>query len=95
MMICESCQKSTTNLTTAVINGVYYRTVCSNCLGHQNDVSSGVASFNRRRDWEDNAAETVQPYTADGPNVEFLRLYPDKAAKTFPASVLADLKRKI
>jgi hypothetical protein len=83
------------NTVTAVIDGVYYKHVCQSCKGNKGDISSGVASFNRRRDWEDNAAETVQPYDASGPNPEFLRLYPDKAAKMFKPDVLEQLKRKI
>lgn len=56
--------------------------------------SSGAASFNRRRGYEDYADETVQPYNAAGPNPEFARLYPEAAAKVFDASTLEKLKSK-
>lgn len=94
-MTCESCLKLTTKTHTAVVNGRYYRYVCADCLGGKDETSGGVASYNRRRDWEDNASNTIQPYTAEGPNLEFLRVYPDKAAKIFKPSELAQLKRKI
>lgn len=95
MKTCESCHKPTDDVHTAVIQGIYYRNLCSGCLGSGPDISSGVASFNRRRDWEDNAAATIQPYDANGPNVEFLRMYPAQAKKMYSPEVLAQLKRKI
>jgi hypothetical protein len=57
--------------------------------------SSGVAQWNRRQDYSDHAADTVQPYTAAGPNVEFLRLYPESAKKQFKPDVIEKLKRQL
>lgn len=93
-MTCESCHQTKPNTTAAVVNGVYYRQVCQRCLGGT-DISSGAASFNRRRDYEDNAQDTIQPYDSVGPNVEFLRLYPDTARKVFKPEVIEQLKKKL
>jgi hypothetical protein len=91
---CMNCLELVYETITAIYNGEYYTSICRGCLG-DNQISSGAASFNRRRDWEDRAADTVQPYTASGPNVEFLRLYPDKARKMFSPKEITELERKI
>lgn len=96
MTECDSCHKERLNITSAVVNGKYYRHICSFCLGDSvDDISGGAASFNRRRDYEDNAGDTIQPYDASGPNKEFLRLYPDAAKKVFSKKQIDELKRKI
>lgn len=80
-----------------MVGGRYYKAICSNCLGlAEDDISSNAAGYDRRRGYEDNAADTIQPYDADGnPNVEFLRLYPKAGAKVFGKQVTERLKRKI
>lgn len=93
-MICDSCGKRKANTITAMVNGVYYPHVCRNCLGGD-DTSSNAAGFDRRRQYEDNAQDTIQPYDAAGPNPEFLRLYPDTAKKVFSPEIIKELKRKI
>lgn len=91
---CQSCGKQKANTRTAVVKGVYYKNVCNACLGSV-DVSSNAAGYERRRGYEDNAQETIQPYDANGPNKEFLRLYPEQAKKVFSPEVIKQLKRKI
>lgn len=83
-------------MSSAVVNGHYYRQICKGCLGKTDDgISGGAASFERRRDFEDAAIDTVQPYDANGANSEFLRLYPDAAKKVFSPDVIDKLKHKI
>lgn len=94
--LCESCKQEKPGTIAAVVNGTYYRHVCSRCLhGDMDKISGGVASFNRRRDYEDNAQDTVQPYDSVGPNPEFLRLYPDAAKKVFSPEIIEQLKKKL
>lgn len=92
---CLNCLNLVPETISAIYNGVYYTAICRNCLG-ETDISSGAASFNRRRDWEDNAVDTIQPYDAGGhANIEFFRNYPAKARKMFSASEIAELEHKI
>lgn len=92
---CESCLKLR-ETSTAVLAGHYYKHVCKACLGGTDDrLSGGSASFERRRGYEDNAQDTIQPYDGDKPNPEFLRLYPEAAAKVFKPEVINNLKRKL
>lgn len=94
--ICGSCGMDKPDTLPAVVNGTYYRHVCSRCLhGEVDKISGGVASFNRRRDYEDNAQDTVQPYDSVGPSVEFYRLYPDAARKVFSPEIIEQLKKKL
>lgn len=97
MNTCESCNKEYIHTTTAYINGKYYKSICGFCLGMGEDsISSGAAGFDRRRNYEDNAQDTIQPYDANGkPRVEFLRLYPEAALKVFGQAKVDELKRKI
>lgn len=80
-----------------MVNGKYYKNICAFCLGNQEDeLSGGSASYERRRGYEDNASDTIQPYDANGkPRIEFARLYPDSALKVYGAEVMEELKRKI
>lgn len=97
-MTCEFCRK-TKECISAVANGDYYATICRDCLSALSggsDVSSGTASFDRRRQYEDNAQDTIQPYDASGkPNKEFFRLYPSAAQKTFTGNELEQVKRQL
>lgn len=96
MSSCQSCQAPNVPLKTAVVDGKYYKDICRPCLGdNTNEVSSNAAGFDRRRQYEDYASDTVQPYDEKGPNAEFLRLYPKAAAKVFQPDVIEELKRKI
>lgn len=95
--LCESCHKSRSQTKTAMVGGKYYKSICDSCLGQaEDDISGNAASYERRRGYEDNAQDTIQPYDANGkPRVEFLRLYPAAALKVYGAAVVAELKRKI
>lgn len=80
-----------------MVGGKYYKSICDNCLdSSDDDLSGNAASYERRRGYEDNAQDTIQPYDANGkPRVEFLRLYPAAALKVFGPKVVEELKRKI
>lgn len=97
LKLCESCGKERLNTKTALVNGKYYKNICAHCLGEfDDDISSGSAGYERRRGYEDNAQDTIQPYDANGkPRVEFARLYPQAALKVFGPEVMQQLKRKI
>jgi hypothetical protein len=94
---CITCNQPTETIS-ALVNGKYYPNICRNCkhdMTADSNPSSGVASFTRRREFEDFADATVQPYTASGPNPEFYRLYPKQSEKIFNASIIEKLKRKM
>jgi hypothetical protein len=95
--ICESCKQERLNIKTAVVNGKYYKAICANCLGDSvDDVSSNAAGYERRRGYEDNAQDTIQPYDPNGkPRSEFFRLYPEAAEKVFSKEELEQVRRKI
>jgi hypothetical protein len=96
--LCESCN-TMKHTRTAMVNGKYYKHICSRCIGESeadDGISSNAAGFDRRRNYEDNAQDTIQPYDANGkPRVEFYRLYPEAAGKVFSQEQINDLKRKI
>lgn len=94
---CEMCHKLKTNTKSAMVQGKYYKSVCLSCLRQvEDDISSNAAGYERRRGYEDNAQDTIQPYDANGkPRVEFYRLYPDAALKVFGPKVVEELKHKI
>lgn len=96
-VICQSCHKPKLHTKTAMVGGKYYKHICESCLGtSDDDLSSGAASYDRRRQYEDYAQDTIQPYDANGkPRVEFYRLYPEAALKVYGPEVVAQLKRKI
>lgn len=89
---CDACHKEKVTVS-AVVNGKYYPHICHACIGGT-DISSGGASFDRRRDYEDNAQDTIQPYDAKGPNPEFARLYPKQAEHVYKPEVLAELRKQ-
>lgn len=97
MSKCSECDAETTK--SAVVNGVYYPAICHSCLISKDtygDLSSGAQSFDRRRQYEDHAQDTVQPYDAGGnPRPEFYRLYPQAAAKTFTKQEIEQVKRQL
>lgn len=99
MIKCDSCGKDRINVKSAIVNGRYYKSICSFCIGDSetdDEISSNAVGYDRRRNYEDNAQDTIQPYDANGkPRVEFLRLYPEAAAKVFSKQQISDLKRKI
>jgi hypothetical protein len=94
--LCESCG-TMKHTKTAMVNGKYYKAICGNCLGSSIDeISSNAAGYERRRNYEDSAQDTIQPYDANGqPRVEFYRLYPQAALKVYGKDVVEELKRKI
>lgn len=94
-MKCDNC--GNTGTVSAVIQNIYHVSICRPCIAEMSTVlfSSGAQSFDRRRQYEDNAQDTVQPYNAAGPNLEFFRLYPDAAKKVFTPAEIEQLKRKL
>jgi hypothetical protein len=82
-----------------MIGGKYYPNICKECVARlegDNSFSSGFQGFDRRRQYEDYAQDTVQPWDANGkPSVEFLRLYPESAAKQYSKEILEELRRKL
>lgn len=94
--ICELCGEGRDTIT-AYVQGIYYKHICDGCVGISDDgISSNAAGYDRRRTYEDNAQDTIQPYDANGkPRVEFLRLYPEAALKVFGKARVNELKRKI
>lgn len=58
-------------------------------------VSSGHAEWERGRDLEDHQFDLAQPYNSDGSiNVDFARVYPDKAKAIFSDDELNKAMRK-
>lgn len=86
MIKCTVCKEQEGNVS-GVIKGQYIDEVCRDCFDRlltDQSVSSGWADYMRSRDFEDNQADLVQPYTKDGTvNSDFVKLYPDKAANMF------------
>lgn len=96
MSKCQKCGKPRLNIKSALLKGKYYSAICASCLTSKHDgISSNAAGYERRRGYEDYAQDTVQPYNANGPNSEFVRLYPRAAAKMFDKQTLDELKRQI
>lgn len=95
MTKCESCKRDVVTRS-AVVGDVYYRAICSGCLGQNHQTfSSNAQGYDRRRQYEDHAQDTLQPYDAKGPSVEFFRQYPEQSKKIFKPEVIEQLKRKI
>lgn len=93
--ICELCLEAR-DTRAAVVAGKYYPSICSSCLNGSNDsYSTGAQSFDRRRQYEDHAQDTIQPYDAKGPNLEFFRQYPEQSKKIYNKATIEQLKRKI
>lgn len=93
---CQACRRKQL-VKAAYFDGKYYKAICGNCLGSSiDDISGNAASYERRRSYEDYAQDTIQPYDANGqPRVEFARLYPDAAKKTFGLQTFNELRSKI
>lgn len=98
MSECPTCKSGACDTRSAIINGVYYSELCPRSLlsmAGNSMPSSGAAGFDRRRQYEDMAQDTVQPYNASGPNSEFYRLYPSQAEKVFTADEIRQVKKQI
>jgi hypothetical protein len=70
----------------AIIKGVYYARICDTHftqLTSGQTPSSGHASYNRQRDLEDHLADVAQPFVGGKPNPDFIKLYPEQAARHF------------
>lgn len=96
-MSCSRC-RSDVQVVSALVDGTYYSAICRNCiagLSSNNGLSSGASGYERRRQYEDYADETVQPYNAAGPNTEFYRLYPEQAEKIFTKDEIEEIRRQI
>lgn len=73
---CDICHTKSNNLRALVSNGQFYQGVCDVCRGGSNLVPMDAA-YQKARDREDYAKETLQPYDADGkPNKDFFIAYP-------------------
>lgn len=84
-MKCESCSCNEASMS-AIVNGQYYKNVCSPCANGVVGLSSSHADYNRRFDAQTHQWEIAQPYTKDGtPSRDFIALYPDRARKIFSA----------
>lgn len=84
---CNRCNLNRSAIS-GIITGKYYRELCWDCydaLQAAQRPSSGLASYNRQRDVEDNQAALAQPYVGGKPNPEFIQIYPEKAAEMFTA----------
>lgn len=82
----------------ALINGVYHSNITKAELAQlsSGSLSSGAQSYDRRRQYEDHAQDTVQPYDAAGnPRAEFYRLYPRQAEKVFSKAEIERVKRQL
>lgn len=83
----------------AYVNGKYYPSISKNDLyklTSGSSLSSGAQSNDRRRQYEEHAQDTVQPYDAAGnPRAEFYRLYPSQAEKTFSRAEIEQVKRQL
>lgn len=97
-MKCVMC-KSSENVRQAIVGGIYYRQICNGCVADMqstNSFSSGFQGFDRRRQYEDHAQDTVQPWDAMGkPRAEFYRLYPRQALKLFSKDEIEQIKRQL
>lgn len=94
---CESCDSI--EVVSAIVRGKYHPAICKTCLAglyQHASFSSGAQSFDRRRQYEDFAQDTVQPYDAAGnPRAEFYRLYPKQAEKVFTKDEIEKVRRMI
>lgn len=91
---CESCLKNKSSGVSAIVNSVYYRQICSDCLTRARQVSSGYARWSRGIDLEDHEHEIMQPYNADGTiNTRFAKLYPKQAKTLYTDGELRDANR--
>jgi hypothetical protein len=97
-MTCQEC-KADIETVSAMVGGKYYSSICRPCLADlqgDNSFSSGFQGFDRRRTYEDYAQDAVQPWDANGkPRLEFLRLYPESAAKQYDKKTLDELRRQL
>lgn len=98
-MNCTKCHQPRQVLVSALVGGAYYPHICGNCIAAMepdSGFSSGAQSFDRRRQYEDHAQDTVQPYDAgSNPRPEFYRLYPTQAEKIFTKAEIERVKRTI
>lgn len=97
MTYCKTCLNEA-QVVSAVVGGRYHAGICRSCLADISNVrfSSGATGFDRRRTYEDNAQDTVQPFDAGGhPRPEFYRLYPTQAQKIFSPAEIEQVKRQL
>lgn len=85
-MKCSNCN-DLEGTVSGTIAGQYRSGLCRPCFSTMQAgmrPSSGHASYNRQRDFEDHQADIAQPYTKDGkPSRDFISLYPEQAKKMF------------
>ncbi len=92
-MLCELCEKNKSSVS-AILNGTYYKNLCTECKLSNNKVSSGHAVWSRGVDLEDHEHEIQQPYNADGSiNTRFAKLYPKQAKALFTSEELRNAER--
>lgn len=91
MANCQKCLNRTSEVS-GVVRGVYYTDLCKSCV--TGEVSSAEASYDRQRDLEDHNGDMVQPHAGGAPNVEFMKLYPERAKQLFTPEQIATAYRK-
>lgn len=97
MATCDLCKKPRDTVS-AIIGGTYHPNICRSCINGAEShtrLSAGHLGWERRRDFEDVADDTVQPYNANGPNPEFYRLYPKQSEKILTPAEIEWCKTKI
>jgi len=82
-MLCELCEKNKSSVS-AILNGTYYKNLCTDCKLSNNKVSSGHATWERSIDVEDSQFDIMQPWGSNGkPNPDFIKAYPEQSAAVF------------
>lgn len=77
---CELCSEPTKQKA-MVINGMFIKNICSNCImKHSRQASALSASYSRDRQREESEKDMLQPRLPNGkPNKKFIDAYPENA----------------
>lgn len=81
---CELCSEPTKQKA-MVINGMFIKNICSNCImKHSRQASALSASYSRDRQREESERDMLQPRLPNGQiNKEFLKEYPEESREFF------------
>lgn len=96
-MICPVCNKEAIKLTSAVVNNKYLSDRCDACLSKlvtEQPTSSTNKDYRIRRQQEDHRADMLQPYVNGKVNMDFARVYKDKAKDYFTDEQLRKAERE-
>lgn len=96
-MICPVCKQEASKLTSAVVNGKYLSDRCDKCLSvdvSEQPISSTNKDYRIRRQQEDHRADMLQPYVNGKVNMDFARVYKDKAKDYFTEEELHKAERE-